>query len=171
MCTIPTIRPAGNRAARNAISITARSVLAATAVWWCVTPATADEPRVWTSRKGSTVEANCTKVKGPEVTLVTKDRKEIKLPVNDLSLADRQYLVENSLANYFQSTPKHVCAFARLVRRVESNNTIPEPEELARIYGFDSVEKMQAAWIDYIKSPLGCNRRSVAAEGGPLERT
>jgi hypothetical protein len=39
-----------------------------------------------------------------------------------------------------------------MIRRVESNNTIPEPEELAKIYDFDSVEKMEADWIEYIKS-------------------
>jgi hypothetical protein len=57
-----------------------------------------------------------------------------------------------SLANYLQSTPKRVCAFARVVRRVESNNTMPELEELAKIYGFDSVEAMETDWVEYIKS-------------------
>lgn len=57
-----------------------------------------------------------------------------------------------SLANYLQSNPKRVCAFARTIRRVESNNTIPELEELAKIYGFDSVQAMEADWIEYIKS-------------------
>lgn len=57
-----------------------------------------------------------------------------------------------SLANYLQSTPKRVCAFARTVRRIESNNTMPELEELAKIYGFDSVEAMEKDWIEYIKS-------------------
>ena len=35
---------------------------------------------------------------------------------------------------------------------MESNNTIPEPIEFAKIYGFDSVEKMEADWVEYIKS-------------------
>jgi hypothetical protein len=57
-----------------------------------------------------------------------------------------------SLANYLQSTPKRVSAFARTVRRIESNNNMPELEELAKIYGFDSVEAMEKDWIAYITS-------------------
>ena len=55
-----------------------------------------------------------------------------------------------SFANYLQSTPQRVCAFSRLIRRVEANQAMPEPEELAKIYGFDSVEKMEADWVAYI---------------------
>ena len=57
-----------------------------------------------------------------------------------------------SLANYLQSNPQRVSAFARTIRRVESNNTIPELEELAKIYGFDTVAAMEADWIAYLKS-------------------
>lgn len=57
-----------------------------------------------------------------------------------------------SFANYLQSNPKRVCAFARTIRRVESNNAIPELEELAKIYGFDTVEAFQADWVEYLKS-------------------
>lgn len=74
------------------------------------------------------------------------------LAVEAETLNPAKLVLVYSLANYLQSTPKRVSAFARLIRRVESNNTIPEPEELAKIYGFDSIDKMEADWIEYIKS-------------------
>ena len=57
--------------------------------------AQAEDSRTWTSIRGSTVDASLGRLDGDSVILVTKDRKEIKLAVTDLSLADRQYLVEN----------------------------------------------------------------------------
>jgi hypothetical protein len=54
----------------------------------------AAETRIWTSRKGSTVEAELLKQDGVNATLVTKDSKQIVLKLDDLSLADRQFLVE-----------------------------------------------------------------------------
>lgn len=50
--------------------------------------------RVWTSRQGSTIEAQLSRVDGDSAVLVTPEPKEIKIKVADLSLADRQHLVE-----------------------------------------------------------------------------
>lgn len=52
------------------------------------------EMRTWMSRKGMTVEAELGGIEGTDVTLNTKDSKQLKLKVDDLSLADRQHLVE-----------------------------------------------------------------------------
>ncbi|MEI7954022.1 MAG: hypothetical protein WCJ66_02520 [Verrucomicrobiota bacterium] len=59
-----------------------------------VSMAQAAEVRTWMSRKGGTLEAELGSLTGDQVTLVTKDAKEQKYKVEDLSLADRQYLVE-----------------------------------------------------------------------------
>lgn len=56
--------------------------------------ALAGEPRIWTSRKGSTLEAELLSADATSATLVTKDTKQIVLKIEDLSLADRQFLVE-----------------------------------------------------------------------------
>ena len=56
--------------------------------------AQAAETRTWMSRKGLTIEAELGSVTGNQVTLVTKEAKDIKLKAEDLSLADRQHLVE-----------------------------------------------------------------------------
>ena len=74
------------------------------------------------------------------------------LAVESDTLTPAKLVLVYSFANYLQSNPKRVSAFARMIRRIESNNTIPEPEELAKIYGFASVEAMEKDWIAYITS-------------------
>ncbi len=59
----------------------------------------AAEKRVWMSRKGGTLEAKLGGVQGDFVTLINSESKEIKLKVEDLSLADRQHLVEFGAAD------------------------------------------------------------------------
>ena len=71
----------------------------------------------------------------------------------DQSQLDPEKLVLIYSFGYFvQSTPKRLSGFARMVRRVESSNQIPEPIEIARLFSFDSVEAMQKEWIEFIKS-------------------
>lgn len=64
-----------------------------------VSMAQAADMRTWMSRKGGTIEAKLGSITGNEVTLITKDAKEIKLKTEDLSLADRQHLVESGGAD------------------------------------------------------------------------
>lgn len=54
----------------------------------------AAETRIWMSRKGGTLEAQLGGIQGEMVTLIGKDSKQVKLKIEDLSLADRQHLVE-----------------------------------------------------------------------------
>lgn len=54
----------------------------------------AAETRIWMSRQGGTLEAELGKINKDEVVLINKEGKEVKLKVADLSLADRQHLVE-----------------------------------------------------------------------------
>ena len=56
--------------------------------------AQAADLRVWTSRQGSTIEAQLTGMDGDSAVLLTDEPKEIKIKIADLSLADRQHLVE-----------------------------------------------------------------------------
>ena len=65
-----------------------------TVLGMAVSMAQAAEMRTWMSRKGGTLEAEFGSLTGEQVTLITKDGKEQKLKVDDLSLGDRQYLVE-----------------------------------------------------------------------------
>lgn len=54
----------------------------------------ANEMRTWTSRQGGTLEAQFGSISGEEVTLVRTEGRDLKLKTTDLSLGDRQYLVE-----------------------------------------------------------------------------
>ncbi len=65
----------------------------------------AAEARIWTSRKGTSLEAELIRFddkneKSKTVTLLnTKDRKEMVLPMVELSIADREFLVETAGAD------------------------------------------------------------------------
>lgn len=56
-----------------------------------------------------------------------------------------------SFAYYMQSDSKRLAAFAKMIRRIESSNQIPPPDEIARIFGFDTVEAFEADWSIFIK--------------------
>ena len=38
-----------------------------------------------------------------------------------------------------------------MIRRIESSNQIPSPEEIAKIFGFETVEAFEADWATFIK--------------------
>ncbi|WP_035612128.1 hypothetical protein [Haloferula sp. BvORR071] len=59
----------------------------------------AGEMRIWTSRKGGTLEAELLRADDTNATLLTKERKETLVPLADLSIADRQFMVENTGAD------------------------------------------------------------------------
>lgn len=56
-----------------------------------------------------------------------------------------------SLACYMQGDSKRLAAFAKMIRRIESSNQIPVPQEIATIFGFESVEAFEADWVKFIK--------------------
>jgi hypothetical protein len=56
-----------------------------------------------------------------------------------------------SLACYMQGDSKRLAAFAKMIRRIESSNQIPVPQEIATIFGFESVESFEADWAKFIK--------------------
>lgn len=56
-----------------------------------------------------------------------------------------------SFAYYMQSDSKRLAAFAKMIRRVESSNQIPPPDEIAKIFGFETVDAFEADWATFIK--------------------
>jgi hypothetical protein len=56
----------------------------------------AGETRVWSSRKGTTLEGALLKADATTATLADKAGKEIAVKIEDLSIGDRQFLVENA---------------------------------------------------------------------------
>ena len=55
-----------------------------------------------------------------------------------------------SFAYYMESDAKRLSAFAKMVRRVETSNQIPPAEEIAKIFGFDSVSDFNTDWKKFI---------------------
>ena len=56
-----------------------------------------------------------------------------------------------SFAYYMQSDSKRLAAYAKMIRRVESSNQIPPAEEIAKIFGFESVQAFEKDWETFIK--------------------
>lgn len=55
-----------------------------------------------------------------------------------------------SFAHYMQSDSKRIAAFSKMIRRIESSNQIPAPQEIASIFGFDSVAALETDWKAFI---------------------
>jgi len=55
-----------------------------------------------------------------------------------------------AFSRYLQSTVGRLANYATLAERVETSNQIPEPIELAKIYGFKSVKELEDDWIAYM---------------------
>lgn len=66
-------------------------------------------------------------------------------------LDPEKLVVIYSFAYYMQSDSKRLAAFAKMIRRIESSNQIPAPEEIAKIFGFDSVAAFEEDWAKFIK--------------------
>ena len=56
-----------------------------------------------------------------------------------------------SFAYYMESDSKRLAAFAKMVRRIETSKQIPAPEEIAKIFGFDTVGELETDWANFIK--------------------
>ena len=68
------------------------------------------------------------------------------------SLTPERLVLMFSFAYYCHSTPERLLAYARLVARLEPNKAVPNPDEIARVFGFDSAGAMEDDWIGFIKS-------------------
>ncbi len=56
-----------------------------------------------------------------------------------------------SFAYYMQGDSKRLSAYAKMIRRIESSNQIPPAEEIARIFGFETVEAFEQDWKTFIR--------------------
>ena len=56
------------------------------------------------------------------------------------------------LARYMQSTPARLAKFSKFMERVDTSQAVPVAEEMAKIFGFETVEEFETDWIEYMKS-------------------
>lgn len=85
-------------------------------------------------------------------------RGDVKLDFNQMlslesgALSPENLVVMYSFSYYMNSTPARIAAWASMVRRIESNNQVPAAVEIASIFGFDSVEALEADWKAFVES-------------------
>ncbi|MBM3862854.1 MAG: hypothetical protein FJ385_02715 [Verrucomicrobia bacterium] len=56
-----------------------------------------------------------------------------------------------SFSHYMQSDNQRLSAYSKLIRRIETSNQVPPPAEIAKIFGFDTVEQLETDWTTFIK--------------------
>ena len=55
-------------------------------------------------------------------------------------------------ARYMQSTPDRISKFSKVMERVDTSRAIPVPLEMAKLFGFETVQEFENDWINYLKS-------------------
>ena len=55
-------------------------------------------------------------------------------------------------ARYMQSTPDRISKFSKGMERVDTSRSIPVPLEMAKLFGFETVQEFETDWINYLKS-------------------
>ena len=55
-------------------------------------------------------------------------------------------------ARYMQSTPDKISKFSKVMERVDTSRSIPVPLEMAKLFGFETVQEFETDWINYLKS-------------------
>lgn len=76
---------------------------------------------------------------------------EAMLKWKDTDLNPERLVLIYSFAYYMQSDSKRLSNFAKMVRRIESSNQIPPPDEIAKLFGFENVAAFDADWEKFIK--------------------
>lgn len=83
---------------------------------------------------------------------ITPDLEKLLSVKSASELNPEQLVLMYSLAYYMQSNSSRIASYAKMVQRIESNNQVPAVIEMARIFGFESVEDFQEDWSKFIKS-------------------
>ena len=68
------------------------------------------------------------------------------------TLTPEELVLMYSFSYFMQSDQGRLAAYTKLIERAESSKQIPEAIELAKIFGFESVEALQTAWTEFIGS-------------------
>ncbi len=89
--------------------------------------------------------------------LVKKDKVEADIEalyrVSDASgLTPELTVLAYGWAAYMQSTPSRLDKFSDFLNRIDTGRTIPVPQEMAKIFGFETVEEFEADWKEYLTS-------------------
>jgi len=72
---------------------------------------------------------------------------------NQESADEKINVLAYSFARYLENTPEHLSAFNALVQRISTSGQMPEPNDIAKIYGLADGKALEADWIKYITGP------------------
>ncbi len=84
---------------------------------------------------------------------------DIKADLENLFLHDQESADEKtnvlsySFARYLENSPEHLSAFNALIQRISTSGQMPEPDDMAKIYGLADGKALEADWIKYITGP------------------
>jgi hypothetical protein len=58
-----------------------------------------------------------------------------------------------AFVNFLQSTPERLTAFNKLCQKVDVSKNVPDLDEIATIYGYESADALKKAWVAWMESP------------------
>jgi hypothetical protein len=84
---------------------------------------------------------------------------EVKPTIENVYLLNREgvdakgNVLAYAWARYLQKSITHMGYFNKLVERISTSSQVPEPNDLAKIYGFPSASEMETDFAKYLASP------------------
>ena len=100
------------------------------------------DPRSWPSELKKLVRKGEVKATFESLTLLSREGADAK--GNVLAYA---------WARYLQHSLPFLAAYNKLVQRISTSNQVPEPDDLAKIYGFPTAAAMEADFQKWLQSP------------------
>ena len=100
------------------------------------------DPRTWPSELKKLVRKGDVKATIETLTLLTREAADPKGNV-----------LAYSWARYLQHTQPFLSSFNKLIQRISTSNQVPEPGDLAKIYGFSTAAAMETDFQKWLQSP------------------
>ncbi len=68
------------------------------------------------------------------------------------ALKPEELVLSYSFSYFMQSEMSRLTNYTKMIAMADSSRKIPAPAELAKIFGFETVEELETAWTEFIKS-------------------
>lgn len=72
--------------------------------------------------------------------------------LNSRTVKASEVMLIYAMNDFLNSSNEMITKYADFVERIDTSKQIPVPIEMAKMFGFQSVEELETAWIDYMKS-------------------
>lgn len=81
-----------------------------------------------------------------------KPSLELIYAMEPVAASEKDIALAYGFARYLQSTLPRLSNFNKLIQRVSTSNQMPDPDSLAKIYGFDNAAALEADLLKYLTS-------------------